>query len=119
MLKLKYVRIGLPLALIGGILGPVASVWTLLFPADFLSSITPNTLLIMLGYLSLFSSITIVILVLALIAEKFVMQFNTILILVIILGIVELFNLSFPYIGLVGGVLVVIGGIMARVGLIP
>lgn len=116
---MKYVRIGLPLALVGGILGVVTFIWPLLFPADFLSSLVSNTFLVMLGYLSLLASIIIVILVLILSAEKLVMHFNTILYIVIILGIVELFNLYFPYLGLVGGVLTVIGGIMARIGLIP
>nr|MDO8077041.1 hypothetical protein [Candidatus Freyarchaeota archaeon] len=118
-MNLKYVKIGIILALLGGILGIIGFFGTLLIPADLLASLMPNTLLIILGYLSLLASIIITLLMLCIAAQKLLAHLNTILILGIILGIIELLNISFPYLGLLGGILVIIGIILAKIGLKP
>ncbi len=116
-MNLNYFKIGISLILIGGILGIINSIWMLLTPADFFAPIialfAPNTLLIWLGYASLIALIIIIILALVLLFKKLLTQIKMILILVIILGIVELLNISFPYLAIIGGLLVVIGALLA------
>jgi len=125
-LNLTYVKIGIPLALIGGILGLIPFFWTLLVPPSLFTSLflslMPNVLfiLVLLRYLSFAASVIIVVLILALFAKKLLKHINTILTLVIVLGILEALNLfGFLYLGLLGGAIAVIGGIMAKIGLSP
>ncbi len=122
-MNLQYLKIGIPLALIGGILGIIAFILMLVIPpSNPFASLMPNTTLILLGYVSLIASIIIVVLILALMAKKLLTKLQTILILVVILGIVELLNLNFPYPGIlaiIGGALAIIGGLLAWIGLRP
>ncbi len=118
-MNLQFVKIGIPLALIGGILGIISTIWMALTPLNIFSSLTVNSPFVMLAYLSLIASIIIVILVLALMAKKLLTRINTILILIAILGIIELMFFIPPYLGMLGGLLAVIGGILAWVGLRP
>ena len=122
-MNLNYFKIGISLILIGGILGIINSIWMLLTPADFFAPIialfAPNTLLIWLGYASLIALIIIIILALVLLFKQLLTQIKMILILVIILGIVELMNISYPYLAIIGGLLVVIGALLAWFSLKP
>lgn len=118
-MNLTYVKIGIPLALIGSILGIIGFIWMLLVPLDFLSALFANPIWVILGYLSFIASIIILILALALMARKLMAQINTVLILIIILGIIELIAFTFPWLGFFGGLLAVIGGLLAWVGLRP
>ncbi len=117
-MNLTYVKIGLPLALIGGILGIISFIWMLLIQ-DIFAFLTVNTFFVMLAYLSLIASLLIVILALALMARKLLTRMNTIFIIIAILGIIELMDFTFPYLGILGGFLALIGGLLAWVGLKP
>ncbi|WXG41817.1 MAG: hypothetical protein WED07_13805 [Candidatus Freyarchaeum deiterrae] len=123
-MNLTYVKIGIPLALIGGILGLIPFFWMLLIPPSFFTSLfaglSTNMLFVLLGYLSFAASVIIVVLILALVAKKLLKHINTILTLAIILGVLEALNIfGFLYLGILGGALAVIGGIMAKIGLSP
>lgn len=126
-MNLTYLKIGVPLALIGGILGLIAFFSMLLIPPNFFASLMVNMSFVLLGYLSLAASVIIVALVLALSVKKLLKYLKTILILAIILGILEVLGFSFTVsgslypqlFGIIGGALAVIGGILAWVGLMP
>ncbi|MGQ9722167.1 MAG: DUF4332 domain-containing protein [Candidatus Jordarchaeum sp.] len=121
-MNLKYLKYGILLALIGGILGIMSFVWMMLIRdplASFYSIFSSNPLLVWLGYLSLIASIIIVFLTLALAARKLLTKIKTILILIIVLGIIEALAIVLPYIAVIGGVLAIIGGILAWIGLRP
>lgn len=120
-MNLQYLKIGIPLALIGGLLGIIASIWMLITPVNILAMFSINVTFVMLAYLSLIASIIIVILALLLIARKLLAKLKTVLYLVVILGIIELMNFNMPFmlIAVIGGLLAILGGILALIGLRP
>ncbi|MEM2145147.1 MAG: hypothetical protein QW279_07295 [Candidatus Jordarchaeaceae archaeon] len=112
----KQMRGGVVLMFLGSLLAIVINVFDLIPSKNIIDILMPNTMDFWFVLLSFTASIIICLLSVALGYQKLLGKANIVLILVIVLGIIVMLNYSPPENAFIGGLTVIIGAILYKVG---